>query len=271
MSGGLRRALVRAREAVQDLHGQLRADFAPMPSMELYSFGGAADISRFQVTTDRVLGGRTACAFSLKEYAHFTAGCFSGVVDFSDEDPASRGGFAAFRTLPDERVRDVSAFEAFELRVKTDGRAYVANFKCADHSPEQLWQAAVRTPPARWTTLAIPFRDLTLTKRGRVELHQVGLNKETLNGFGILLADGENGPFRFEVQHVRVLRRLDPTQWRAAASAAALPDAAAKPRAELAQEEAQLLQPPPPGASAEEWLAYDKKAKERARVAVDRR
>ena len=42
----LRRALVRAREAALDTYGQIRADFAPMPALDLFSFGDAATIAR---------------------------------------------------------------------------------------------------------------------------------------------------------------------------------------------------------------------------------
>ncbi|RYG46127.1 hypothetical protein EON67_09890 [archaeon] len=70
--------------------------------------------------------GRTDATFTLKQYNHFNAGLFQGSINFQDDNPASRGGFASFRTKPSERARDLSAFEAFELRIKTDGRPYVA-------------------------------------------------------------------------------------------------------------------------------------------------
>lgn len=253
-----------------------------MPSLELFSFRGADDVARFQVTTDRVLGGRSTCSFSLKSYANFTTGCFTGTIDYEDENPSSRGGFASFRTRPEERVRDVTAFEAFELRIKTDGRPYTANFKCATHSVDQLWQARLETPAFKWTTVAVPVRDLVLTKRGRVEAHQVALDRGSLAGFGVLLADGKNGPFRFEVQHVRALRSLDPSQWQSHAERLA-----AEPGGRLAIGDAPLTRPgatyvdhlagdsqdmadgewvqlrtppavpePPPNASKEELLAY---------------
>lgn len=221
---GLRRALLRLREGVQDVYTTVRGDFAPMSTLDLHTFGAGTDMSRYQVTTDSVLGGRSTSSFVLKRYEHFMSGCFSGALDFHhDEDLEGRGGFASFRTLPDERVRDLSAFEAFELRVKTDGRPYTLNFKCADHSPEQLWQCHIVTPtPFVWTSVAVPFQDLRLTRRGRVELAQLELNRETVCGFGVLLADGRNGPFRFEMQYLRALRRLDSGQWQSPAERAFL-------------------------------------------------
>ena len=84
-------------------------------------------LSRFQVTTDRVLGpaGASAAALTLRRYAHFSAGAFAGAIDYGADGsagPDSRGGFAAFRTRADERVRDLSAFSALGMRGKTDGR-----------------------------------------------------------------------------------------------------------------------------------------------------
>ena len=131
-------------------------------------------MERFQVTTDKVLGpsGRTQASLTVKRYAHFSAGVFAGAVDYTDDAPTSRGGFAAFRTLADERPRDLGAFAALETRVKTDGRGYIFNLKCAGSGADLLWQVRLVAPPGVWTTLAFPFADMVLTRRGRVEATQ---------------------------------------------------------------------------------------------------
>jgi NADH dehydrogenase [ubiquinone] 1 alpha subcomplex assembly factor 1 len=291
---GIRRALIRARNALEDVHSQFRADFAPMESLDLVDFSRSVDVARFQVTTDRVLGGQTSCALTQKRYATFSSALFSGVVDPCGEDASAEmrrhGGFASFRTLPGERVRDVSAFRAFELRVKTDGRAYVANFKCAAHGPENLWQSVVVTPrPGAWTTLAIPFRDLRLTRRGRMEALQLDFQAEAMSGFGILLADNEEGPFRFEMQYLRAIRNVDPSQWESVAERALLEasgrggklplapgdDARAMPKgweqgagadAPAADAPPPLLPPPAQGASKEAWAAWYRSVRERTAI-----
>lgn len=166
---------------------------------------------------------------------------FQGVINHRDDNPLSNGGFASFRTLPDERIRDLSAFNALEMRIKTDGRPYIANFRCADHGADQLWQIRLITEPMKWTTVAFPITDLMLTKRGRVEVYQLPINKETVNSvcillspigiprailysslrfliisqFGVLLADRRNGPFRFEIQYLRALRSFIPEHYTA--------------------------------------------------------
>ena len=58
MSRGLKRALVRVREAVEDWTLAARADLFPLQSYTVQSFEAEEDIARFQVTTDKVLGSQ---------------------------------------------------------------------------------------------------------------------------------------------------------------------------------------------------------------------
>lgn len=220
LTRGLRRAWVRAKEAVDDWQLAARADLSPVQWHTLQAFavapgGDAAEVlDRFQVTTDAVLGpaGHTTAALRLRRYAHFTAGEFSGAIDWRDASPQSRGGFASFRTRSGERLRDLSAFSALEMRVKTDGRPYVLNLKAAHAAPDFLWQIRLLAPAGVWTTLAFPFADMVLTKRGRVELEQHPVERDHIQGWGVLLADSTNGPFRFEVQYLRAVRDLAPEE-----------------------------------------------------------
>jgi hypothetical protein len=55
-----------------------------------------------------------------------------------------------------------------------------------------------------------PFRrgDLVLTRRGRVEAEQLPVQRDGVAGVGVLLADGADGPFRFELQWLRAERSL---------------------------------------------------------------
>jgi hypothetical protein len=120
--GGLRRAFIRTKEAVEDWVVAARADLYAQRVVYVARFGEPHEYERFQVTTDRVLGGSTDCSFTLKHYPNFSAGLFEGVVDYHDDNPNSRGGFASFRTKADEKERRLGAYEALEMRIKTDGR-----------------------------------------------------------------------------------------------------------------------------------------------------
>lgn len=55
--GGLRRALIKAREAVEDWVVAARSDLYAQRIVYLARFGEPHEYERFQVTTDRVLGG----------------------------------------------------------------------------------------------------------------------------------------------------------------------------------------------------------------------
>ncbi|RYG46126.1 hypothetical protein EON67_09885, partial [archaeon] len=59
---------------------------------------------------------------------------------------------------------------------------YVLNVKCEEHPADLLWQVRIVTEPFRWVTVACPFSDLVLTRRGRVELNQLPLSRESVNG-----------------------------------------------------------------------------------------
>ena len=58
----------------------LRIDLIPVPSRILQKFETADDIDRFQVTTDKVLGGKTNSSFSLKKYSAFSSGECMGLL-----------------------------------------------------------------------------------------------------------------------------------------------------------------------------------------------
>lgn len=121
---GLRRAWTQVREASEDWLVAARRDLAPVRSLTLHGFDHDEDVRRWSVTTDRVLGaaGRSTATLARRDAGHFTSAVFAGVIDYRDPDPDSRGGFAAIRTLPGERPRDLSSFDALQMRVKTDGR-----------------------------------------------------------------------------------------------------------------------------------------------------
>lgn len=60
--GGIRRAFIRARDAAEDWVVAARSGLHAQPLVYLARFGEPHEYERFQVTTDRVLGGACACA-----------------------------------------------------------------------------------------------------------------------------------------------------------------------------------------------------------------
>jgi hypothetical protein len=54
--------------------------------------------------------------------------------------------------------------------------------KGSESAPDFLWQMAIVTQPHVWSTVAVPFRELMLTRRGRIELDQTPLDPEHVHG-----------------------------------------------------------------------------------------
>lgn len=55
-------------------------------------------------------------------------------------------------------------------------------------------------PANKWLTIQLPFRDMTLTRLGRLAYIQRELDSSfSLESIGFLVADGKSGPFRLEI------------------------------------------------------------------------
>ena len=50
------------------------ADLVPLQKLNLFRFQSGEDVERFQVTTDKVLGGQSTASLSVKPYKHFSSG-----------------------------------------------------------------------------------------------------------------------------------------------------------------------------------------------------
>ncbi|KAA0147939.1 hypothetical protein FNF29_07028 [Cafeteria roenbergensis] len=178
-------------------------------TVPMYAFRNEEEAARYLITTDELFGGKSRATMRVKQYKHFMAGVFEGVVDWTSEDRESRGGFCNVRLRERKPVREddeeMMATEGVQLRVKTDGRPFLLNFQCRDTTDEDVWQAEVRTAPFRWETLALPWSGFAHVSRGLVREVQMNLEPHKIDGFGLTVADGRNGPFRCEVQHVVAL------------------------------------------------------------------
>ena len=187
---------------------------APLEKM-LFPFHEAKEIDKYLVTTDRVVGGDTVAALSLKRYASFASGCFEGIVRFEPDEAYPNGGFANFRTKQEHRsvfelpFLSMWTYSALAMRVKTDGRLYRFNLHSCDHSKEDVYQVEFTTRPGSWDTLVMPFPSFRLVSRGRLREDQYEFDRSALDGVGVLLADQQEGPFKMEIQWIKAIKDYD--------------------------------------------------------------
>jgi hypothetical protein len=183
----------------------------------MYGFAADGAGDAYMITTDELFGGKSQASFWVKQYKHFRAGVFEGIVEFASDDFGSRGGFCNSRLRKREPLFEdelvMMETQALQLRVKTDGRPFLINFQCSDTTDEDVWQAEVRTDPFRWETLALPWSGFAHVSRGLVKESQLDLEPHKIDGFGITIADGRNGPFRCELQFVRALKEWSEEAW----------------------------------------------------------
>jgi len=108
---------------------------APWRELIMLKDKQAFDSMRFITATDEAIGGNSKAGIEYKQYGSFGSAHFTGEVDFQGVRRPRRGGYASFRSHNDKQKYIVTGFEALELRVKGDGRAYALNLHASVVSP----------------------------------------------------------------------------------------------------------------------------------------
>ena len=206
----------------------------------MYGFHSQGALSGFGVTTDAVLGGNSTAKFTWHQYQHFSTAQFEGVIDFDRDDEYTKGGFAAVRPHKGARAHVVDGqsnslyfYDAMAIRLKGDGRLYKLNMYCSGHTDEDVYQLPLQPAPGVWQTLVLPFESFQLVSQGQVREDQYAIDRDAINGMGVLLADSQNGPFKLEVQWIKALAEHDASPAAAVAAAARADDAANDPQPAL--------------------------------------
>eukprot|EP01138_Halocafeteria_seosinensis_P007520 gb/GECG01007686.1/.p1 GENE.gb/GECG01007686.1/~~gb/GECG01007686.1/.p1 ORF type:complete len:300 (+),score=41.53 gb/GECG01007686.1/:1-900(+) len=226
-------AVNRRTQEMQAMWSEVRHRTHYPEEMMLFEFRTAEDIEQYMTTTDTILGGSSVCNLYLKEYKNFASACFEGIIDFETTEEYCNGGFANFRTRvageqkaifrvfmvlsgrstadKDRRKKVQTKFpfvKTFERRRFPGVRVFMYNSTTGEKIVLNVTLSSFRemsTQKGKWETLVLPFDELKLVHRGVISDYQVQLQREHLSGMGVLLADHENGPFRFEIQYVKAI------------------------------------------------------------------
>lgn len=113
----------------------------------------------------------------------------------------NNGGFASVRSMPQElNVEDGSVLVA---RVRGDGREYFVNLYEPGYNMAFSYRAPIKTVEGEWTEVRVPLEDFYATSFGR-RVQAKDLNPAKVNSIGFLLSDKQAGPFRLEVESIRI-------------------------------------------------------------------
>lgn len=184
--------------AYRDLIDTLLAGQALPPPPEasertLFDFSTAADVDRWQVVLDGVMGGRSTGQVSFEEDV---------LVFTGDTSLANNGGFSSLRAAVP--VGSAAGYDALRIRVRGDGRTWILGASAgAGNRGDSYWQR-FDTDGSSWQTITVPIREMTRVFFGRPLDGK--LQPAALRGVEFYIYDKKAGPFRLEVDTISAVR-----------------------------------------------------------------
>jgi NADH dehydrogenase [ubiquinone] 1 alpha subcomplex assembly factor 1 len=165
-------------------------DSMPMTaSVSLFTFD-RADEAQWDVVNDGVMGGRSAGFVAVEQ----------GTLRFTGTLVTQGGGFTSVRA---RRAVDLTGQLGIEMRVRGSGRQFEVEL---DDGVRGYGRTVSRRAPfptsSEWTVVRVPFSALRSTIFGR-EVNAPAIDVARIRGLGLYMADGQDGPFRLEVDYVR--------------------------------------------------------------------
>ena len=150
-------------------------------------------IASWKAVNDGVMGGRSSGAPSFE----------NGYMVFEGNINTNGGGFSSIRTKM--KPESLSNSSSLVLKVKSDGRAYKVTFRTNAYyrfRPISFQALIPQTKIGEWESVNVPFERLDASIFGR-SVYGAKFDKSEVTELGIILADGEDGPFRLEVKEIQ--------------------------------------------------------------------
>ena len=162
---------------------------AQQATLSLFEFDRDTDLN-WSVVNDGVMGGRSAGFVAIE----------AGTLRFTGTLVTQGGGFTSVRA---RRDADLSDATGLELLVRGSGRQFEIE---VDDGLLYFGRSVSRRTSfpsaAEWTLIRVPFSSLQSSIFGqRVNVAPINLSR--IVGVGIYIADGQDGDFSLEIDHIR--------------------------------------------------------------------
>lgn len=164
----------------------------------LFSFDEPESQDKWLAVNDGVMGGVSQGGL---EVTGDGIAVFKGVVSLENN-----GGFASVRTSPGDW--DLSPYQGIALRLRGDGKKYSFRLRTDRRFDGVSYSQTFEAPGSEWQTLLLPFSRFEPTWRGRPVPGAPPLDPAGIQGFGILISDKQEGPFRLEVEWIGAVKSL---------------------------------------------------------------
>lgn len=162
----------------------------------LFDFTEADAGKEWQAVNDGVMGGVSEGKFKVTEAKTME---FFGSLSL-----ANNGGFASVRSKA--KKLDLEKGDTLVARVRGDGREYTLNLYPNRSRTAFSFQATVQTKKDEWIEVKVRLDEFEATSFGRVVREAGAVKPEEITSVGFLLGDKKAGPFKMEVEWIRVER-----------------------------------------------------------------
>lgn len=162
----------------------------------LFNFKDKNAAEQWQPVNDGVMGGRSDGRLKITAIETME---FFGTLSLENN-----GGFASVRTRP--KTLGLKNMDIIVARVRGDGREYTLNLYTPNRSTAFSYRATFQTKKDEWVEVEVPLDKFIATSFGQVVPNQP-LSADAITGLGILLGDKKAGPFKLEVEWIKVRAR----------------------------------------------------------------
>ena len=162
----------------------------------VFDFTGADAGKEWQTVNDGVMGGVSDGKFKITDKKTLE---FYGTLSLENN-----GGFASVRSRA--KKLGLEKGDVLVVKVRGDGRDYSMNLYVPRPLVAFSYRAAVKTKKDEWIEVRLPLEKFEATSFGRVVKDARPVDPAEVNALGFLLGDKKAGPFRLEVEWIKVVR-----------------------------------------------------------------
>ena len=173
---------------------------AETPLQPLLDFAGPDTAQKWQAVNDNVMGGVSDGRYRITVDKTLE---FSGRLSLENN-----GGFASVRTKPTDL--EINAGDTIIVRLKGDGREYVLNLYTKSRRIAFSYRAPLPTTKDEWTEVSVPLDEFIPTSFGNRVQGMGPVEPNQINSLGFMLSDKKPGPFKLEVDWVKIMPAQKP-------------------------------------------------------------
>jgi len=162
----------------------------------LFDFTGADAAKEWQTVNDGVMGGISEGKFKITEQKTME---FFGTLSLKNN-----GGFASVRTKG--KKLGLEKGDTLVAKVRGDGREYQMNLYLNKPLIAFSYRATVQTKKDEWIEVKVSLDKFEATSFGRPVKDAGAVKPEEVNALGFMLGDKKAGPFKMEVEWIKVER-----------------------------------------------------------------